>query len=116
MIKLVEGIAGSNKASKGLVLKVTFQAGDTVQTEFDSVKDTLSNWLRTHGAACGALEIEYVADEPSWPRIEQFWTNTSTGDPLIQALLQRLGNFDLCMVSPAGDNIRRIDFELRANK
>jgi hypothetical protein len=116
MIKLVDGIAAGSRASRGLVVKVTFEAGDTVHTDFDIVKDTLSDWLRTHGAACGALEIEYEADASSWPQIEQFWINKTTADPLLQALLHRLGKFDLCMLSPAGDNIRRIGFELGASK
>jgi hypothetical protein len=116
MMKLVEGIAAGNKALKGLAVKVTIQASETVHTEFDRVKDALLDWPRTHGAACGALEIEYEAGESSWPQIEQFWVNKSAADPVIQALLKRVGNFDLCRVTPAGDNIRRIGFELGANK
>jgi hypothetical protein len=103
MIKLVEGIAANNKALKGLALKVTFQPGDTVRTEFDLVQDALLDWLQTHGAACGALEIEYEADESSWRQVEQFWVDKSAADPHIQALLKRVGNFDLCMVTPTGD-------------
>ena len=116
MIKFVEGIAASNKALKGLAVKVTIQASETVQTEFDSVKDALLGWLRTHGDGCGAFEIEYEAGESSWPQIEQFWISKSAADPVIQTLLKRVGNFDLCMVTPVGDNIRRIGFELGANK
>jgi hypothetical protein len=116
MIKLIEGIAASNKNLKGLALKVTFQEGDTAHTEFDLVKDALLDWQRTHGAACGALEIEYQAHESGWAQIEQFWVNKSKTDPLIQALLQRVGYFDLCMVTPTGNKIRRIGFELGANK
>ena len=116
MIKLVEGVAVGNKELKGLALKVTFQEGETVNTEFDGVKDALLDWQRTHGAACGALEIEYQALKSSWSQIEQFWVNKSKTDPLIQSLLQRIGNFDLCMVTPIGDNIRRIGFELGSNK
>jgi hypothetical protein len=117
MIKLVEGIAANNKGLKGLAVKVTIQARETVHTEFDCLKDALLDWLRTHGAACGALEIEYEAGESSWPEIEQFWVNKSAGDPVIQALLKRVGSFDLCMVTPDGvNNIRRIGFELGTNK
>src|SRR5579864_5057090 len=116
VIKLVEGIAASNKALKGLAVKVTFQAKETVHTEFEPVKDALVNWLRTHGAACGALEIEYEAGESSWEEIERFWVNKSAADPAIHALLQKVGNFELCLVTPAGDNIRRIGFEHGANK
>ena len=116
MIKLVEGIAASNKALKGLAVRVTIQEKETVHTEFDLLKDALMNWLRTHGAACGALEIEYEAGQSSWEEIERFWVNKSAADPAIQALLQKVGNFDLCLVTPAGDNIRRIGFELGANK
>jgi len=116
MINLVEGIAASNKALKGLAVKVTVESGETVHTDFDRIKDALLDWLRTRGAVCGALEIEYEAGESSWPQIERFWVNRSAADPVIQALLKRVGNFDLCMVTPAGDNIRRIGFELGANK
>jgi hypothetical protein len=116
MIKLVEGVAASNKAMKGLAVKVTIQAKETVHTEFDRVKDSLMSWLRTYGAACGALEIEYEAGESSWEEIERLWVNKSAADPAIQAVLQKVGHFDLCLVTPAGDNIRRIGFELGANK
>ncbi|SRR5260221_13983650 len=116
MIKLVEGVAASNKALKGLGLRVTIQEGDTVVAEFDRVRHALLDWHRTHGAACGALEIEYQAHESSWPEIEQFWVNKNETDPVIQALLQQIGSIDLCMVTPTGKNIRRIEFEFGANK
>jgi hypothetical protein len=116
MIRLIEGIAGSNKALKGLALKVSFQEGETVQTEFYRVKDALLDWQRAHGAACGALEIEYQADQSSWAQIEEFWGSKTKTDPLIQALFRSVGNVDLCMVTPAGSNIRRIGFELGTNK
>ena len=116
MITLVEGMAARNKALKGLALRVTFQEGETVQTEFYRVKDALLDWQRAHGAACGALEIEYQADEFSWPQIEQFWVNKTSTDPLIRSVFESVGNVDLCMVTPTGSNIRRIGFELGTNK
>ena len=116
MIKLVEGVAASNKALKGLALKVTFGEGETVQTEFYRVKDALLDWRRAHGAGCGALEIEYQADESSWPQIEQFWVNKTNTDPLIRSVFESVGNVDLCLVTPTGSNIRRIGFELGTNK
>jgi hypothetical protein len=116
MIKLVEGIAASNKSLKGLALKVTFQEGETVQTEFYRVKDALLHWQRAQGAACGALEIEYQADESSWPQIEQFWVNKASTDALIRSLFESVGSVDLCMVTPTGSKIRRIGFELGTNK
>ena len=116
MIKLIEGIAASNKNLKGLALKVTFEKGDTVQTEFYGVKDALLEWQRAHGAGCGALEIEYQADESNWPQIEQFWVSKTNTDPLIRSVFENVGNVDLCMVTPNGNNIRRIGFELGPNK
>ena len=116
MIKVVEGIAARNKSLKGLALKVTFAEGETVQTEFYSVKDALLDWHRAHGAGCGAVEIEYQADEPSWPQIEQFWVSKTNTDPLIRSVFASVGNVDLCMVTPTGSNIRRIGFELGASK
>ena len=116
MIKLVEGIAASNKALKGLALKVTFEEGETVQTEFYRMKDALLDWQRAHGAGCGALEIQYQADESSWPQIEQFWVGKTKTDPLIRSVFESVGSVDLCMVTPSGSNIRRIAFELGTNK
>ena len=116
MIKLVEGIAAGNKALKGLALKVTFEEGETVQTEFYGVKDTLLDWQRAHGTGCGALEIEYQADESSWPQIEQFWVTKTSTDPLIRSAFESLGNVSLYMVTPTGSNIRRIGFELGTSK
>jgi hypothetical protein len=116
MIKLVEGIAASNKALKGLALKVSFQEGETVQTEFYGVKDALLDWQRVHGASCGALEIEYQADESRWRQIEQFWVSKTSTDPLIRSLFESVGNVNLCMVTPTGSNIRTIGFELGTNK
>jgi hypothetical protein len=116
MIKLVEGIAASNKALKGLALKVTFGEGETVQTEFYRVKDALLDWLRAQDAGCGALEIEYQAEESSWPQIEQFWVSKTNTDPLIRSVFKSVGNVDLCMVTPTGGNIRRIGFEMATSK
>ena len=116
MIKLVEGISATNKALKGLALEVTFGEGETVQTEFYRVKDALLDWQRVHDTGCGALEIVYQADESSWPQIEQFWVSKTITDPLIRSVFERVGNVDLCMVTPAGNNIRRIGFELGTNK
>jgi hypothetical protein len=116
MIKLVEGIVGSDKTKKGLALKVTFQEGEAIQTEFYQVKDALLAWQRAHGASCGALEIEYQADETNWPYIEEFWLTKTSTDLLIRSLFENVGNVDLCMVTPAGNNIRRISFEVGANK
>jgi hypothetical protein len=112
MIKLVEGIAASDTGLKGLALKVTFQEGETVQTEFYRVKDALLDWQRAHGAGCGALEIEYEADESSWPQIEQFWVSKTSADPLIRSLFESVGNVDLCMATPTGSNTTRIGFAL----
>jgi hypothetical protein len=116
MIKLVEGIAASNRALKGLALKVTFEEGETVQTEFYRVQDALLDWQRAHGLIGGALEIEYQVDESSWPQIEQFWVSKTNTDPLIRSVFESVGNVDLCMVTPTGSNIRRIGFELGTNK
>ena len=116
MIKLVEGIAASNKTLKGLALKVTFEEGETVETEFYRVKDALLDWQRAHGAGCGALEIEYQADESNWPQIEQFWVSKTDTDPLIRSVFECVGNVDLCIVTPTGNNTRRIGFELGTNE
>ncbi len=116
MIKLVEGIAARSKALKGLAVRVTFQEGETVQTEFYHLKDALLDWQRAHGAGCGALEIEYQVNESSWPQIEQFWVSKTNTDPLVRSVFESVGNVDLCMVSPTGSNIRRIGFELGRNK
>ena len=116
MIKLVEGIAARNKALKGLALQVTFGEGETVQTEFYRMKDVLLDWQRAHNAGCGALEIEYQTDESSWPQIEQFWFSKTNADPLIRSVFESVGHVDLCMVTPNGNNIRRIGFELGTNK
>ncbi|MCX6923820.1 MAG: hypothetical protein NT154_11535 [Verrucomicrobia bacterium] len=96
-------------------MKVTFVEGETVQTEFYRVKDALLDWRRAHGTGCGALEIEYQADESSWPQIEQFWVGKTNADPLIRSVFENVGNVDLCMVTPTGSNIRRIGFELGTN-
>lgn len=116
MIKLVEGIAANSKALKGLAVKVTFQEDETVQTEFDRVKDALVDWQRAQGAGCGALEIEYQADESSWSQIERFWVSKTTTDPVIRHVFESVGSVDLCMVTPSGNNIRRIGFELGTNR
>ena len=116
MIKLVEGITAGNKALKGIAAKVIFQEGETMETEFCRLKDALLDWRRAHGAGCGALEIEYEADESSWPQIEQFWINKTQSDLLIRSVFESVGNVDLCMVTPAGSNIRRIGFELGTKK
>lgn len=116
MIKLVEGIAAGSRVLKGLAVKVTLRESETVQTEFYEVKDALLDWHRAHGASCGALEIEYQADESIWAQIEQFWVGKTSTDPLIRPLFESIGNVDLCMVTPTGSNIRRIGFELGRNK
>ena len=70
MIKVVEGVAASNKAQKGLAIQVTFQEGESVQSEFYRVKDALLDWQRLRGTACAALELEYQAEESAWQEIE----------------------------------------------
>jgi hypothetical protein len=116
MIKLVEGLAASDKTLKGLAVTVTFREGESVQTEFYRVKDALLDWRRSHGEACAALELEYQADESSWPQIEEFWVTKTTTDRLIRSLFESLGNVDLCLVTPTGSNIKRIGFEVGRSK
>jgi hypothetical protein len=112
MIKVIEGKSASNKALKGLAVTVTFQAGENVQTEFGAVKEALLNWWRSHGEACAALELEYRAGEDSWSQIEQFWVARLDTDESIRSLFEKLGDVDLCLLNPTGNNIKRIGFEL----
>jgi hypothetical protein len=116
MIKVVEGVAASNKALKGLAVTVSFQAGENVQSEFYRVKDALLDWQRLRGAACAALELEYQAEEPIWSQIEQFWLAKLDTDRLVRSLFETIGKVDLCLVTQAGRNIKRIGFELGRNE
>ena len=112
MVKIVRGLAASNKALKGLAVTVTFQGGESVQTEFYSVKDALLDWQRAQGQACAALELEYIAEESSWQQIEAFWLARIDRDHLIRSLFESVGKVELCLVAPAGNNIKKIGFEL----
>ena len=116
MVKIVRGLAASNKALKGLAVTVTFQGGDSVQTEFYSVKDALLDWQRTQDQSCAALELEYIAEESSWQQIEAFWLARIDRDNLIRSLFESVGKVELCLVAPAGRNIKKIGFELGGNE
>lgn len=116
MIKVVEGRAASHESLKGLAVTITFHAGENVQTEFIGVKEALMDWRRYHGEACAALELEYEAEATSWPQIEHYWANKVATDPLIRSLFESLASVELCLVTPAGNDIKRIGFEVGRNK
>ena len=112
MIQVVEGVAASDKAKKGLAIKVSFQEGESVQSEFYRVKDALLDWQRLRGEACAALELEYQAEQSIWDQVEQFWLAKIDTDRLIRSLFEAVGNVDVCLVTPSGGSIKRIGFEL----
>jgi hypothetical protein len=116
MIKVVEGVAGSNKALKGLAVAVSFQAGENVQSEFYQVKDALLDWQHLRGEACAALELEYQADESIWNQIEQFWLAKIETDLLIRSLFATIGRVELCLITQNRSGIKRIGFELGKNE
>ena len=112
MIKVVEGVTASNKALKGLAVTVSFQEGESVQSEFYPVKEALLDWHGLYGEACGALELEYLADEPLWQEIEDFWMAKLEADQFTRSLFEAVGNVELWLTTQAGRNIKKIGFEL----
>jgi len=116
VIKIVEGLAASNKALKGLAVAVSFQPGENVQSEFYRVKDALLDWKRLRGGACAALEIEYQAEESIWIEIEQFLLAKLQTDQLIRSVFEAIGNVELCLITQTGSSIKRIGFELGRNE
>ena len=116
MIRIVEGLAASNKGRKGLAVTVTFQEGESVETEFYPVKDALLDWRRSRGEHCAALELEYQTEESSWQQIEEFWVTKTDTDWIIRSLFESVGKVDLRLVTPTGSKIKRIGFEVGRNK
>jgi hypothetical protein len=112
MLKVVEALVAGVKVRKGLAVSVTFQDGEDVRSEFYQVKDALLSWQRSRGEACGVVELEYQADESSWEQIEAFWLAKVDRDQLIRSFFVSVGKVVLCLVTPAGNKIKQIGFEL----
>ncbi|SRR5258706_9932855 len=112
MISVTEGVAARNKALYGLAISVSFQEGESVQSEFYKIKEALEGWRHLRGQACGALTIEYIVEESGRREIEDFWAGKVESDASVRLVFASTGEVEISTLTPDGRNIRSIGFYL----
>ncbi len=115
MIKVMEALVAGDETRKGLAVSVAFKGAENVESEFNAVKDSFLDWQRSRGKNCEEVELEYQVDESTWDQIEAFWVAKLNEDHLIGSFFASVGVVVLSLVTPAGNKIKRIGFELGRN-
>ena len=103
MINVSEGTRGKEvHQAYGLNIAVALQEGETPESDFEEIHETLTDWQQTRGQACHDLTLAYDAEEEQWDEIVQFWLHIMETDPFVGSFCLQLGEVTLELVTPDG--------------
>jgi hypothetical protein len=111
MVKITEGSVARDKALHGLAVLVSLLDGETVESDFYTIKDALVAWQQTHGNFASSVLIEYRTSDSSRQEIEAYWLAKFQSDHLIRKLFATVDEVVLCLMTHDGRNVRQIGFE-----
>jgi hypothetical protein len=111
MITTTEGLAARDKALYGLAVCVTFEDGESPQSDFYEIKDRVLDWHRSRGSQCGGLKIEYHIPRAQWQAVEDFWAPRVASDHLMRDVFSRIAEVEITLLTPTGNEIKSIAFE-----
>ena len=92
-------------------ISVTFQTGETIESEFRHIKGALVNWQRSRGEACRNLMVAFTADQARHEEIINYVRWAVQTEEFLNPFFARLGKLQFCVLTPDGKSERL--FEVR---
>src|SRR2546426_665443 len=116
MITVLEAFGTGSKPQSHLSISVAVREGESYESEFCGVRDTLLEWQKSRGAGCGAVAFKIQTAESSSAVILNLFMNIVEQDTLIKELLGNLKEGELSLVSPSGRRIKKLGFAHEPNE
>src|SRR4051794_16427988 len=114
MVKTLEGskrfLSGVDwRMEYGMGFSVTFQPGETIQSEFRHIKEALVNWQHSRAESCHNLMLAFTADEARHQEIIDYVQWAVQNEEFLSAFLAKLRKVQYCVLMPDGKSERLVE-------